>query len=70
MRCHLMRFVLTYTLYYKSGKKNHTYDVVYNNGNVTSTTTTPEPHRPQNWIPVADGDLKSVPMLCGAKKST
>lgn len=49
-----------YTLYYKSGKKNHTYDVVYNNGNVTSTTTTPTPRRPQNWIPVADGDLKSV----------
>lgn len=49
-----------YTLYYKSGKKQHTYDVVYSGGSVTSTTTTPEPHRPKNWIPVAPGDLRSV----------
>jgi hypothetical protein len=49
-----------YTLYYKSGKKQHTYDVVYHDGNVTSTTITPEPHRPQNWIPVTQGDLRSV----------
>lgn len=49
-----------YTLYYKSGRKQHTYDVVYHDGNVTSTTTTPEPHRPKNWIPVAEGDLRSV----------
>jgi hypothetical protein len=49
-----------YTLFYKSGKKKHTYDVVYHDGNVTSTTTTPEPRRPANWIPVAPGDLHSV----------
>ena len=49
-----------YTLYYKRGKKAHTYDVVYNDGNVTSTTTTPEPRRPDNWIPITDGDLRSV----------
>ncbi len=49
-----------YTLNYKSGRKQHTYDVLYRDGNVTSSTTTPEPHRPQNWIPVAEGDLRSV----------
>jgi hypothetical protein len=49
-----------YTLYYKSGRKQHTYDVVYHDGNVTSTTTTPEPHRPKNWIPVTEGDLRAV----------
>jgi hypothetical protein len=49
-----------YTLYYKSGRKHHTYDVVYQDGNVTSTTTTPEPKRPNNWIPITDGDLRSV----------
>lgn len=49
-----------YTLYYKSGRKEHTYDVVYHDGNVTSTTTTPEPRRPKSWIPITDGDLRSV----------
>ena len=49
-----------YTLYYRSGKKTRTYDVSYANGGVASTTITPEPKRPQSWIPVADGDLRSV----------
>jgi hypothetical protein len=49
-----------YTLYYKSGRKQHTYNVVYHDGNVTSTTTTPEPRRPKNWIPITEGDLRSV----------
>jgi len=38
-----------------------TYDVVYRNGNVTSTTVKPEPKaRPDNWVNVKDGDLRSV----------
>jgi len=49
-----------YTLYYKRNSKAHTYDVVYRDGNVTSTTTTPEPRRPDNWIPVTESDLRSV----------
>lgn len=49
-----------YTLNYKSGKKARVYDVIYRDGNVTSTTTTPPPKRPKNWIPVADGDLRAV----------
>jgi hypothetical protein len=49
-----------YTLDYTSGRKHHIYDVVYKDGNVTSSTTTPEPRRPGNWIPVAEGDLRSV----------
>ncbi|MDE1993888.1 MAG: DUF3108 domain-containing protein [Rhizobiaceae bacterium] len=49
-----------YTLFYKSGKKERTYDVAYDNGNVTSNTITPEPKRPDNWIPLSEGDLRSV----------
>ncbi|MEF0942140.1 DUF3108 domain-containing protein [Rhizobium sp. BR 362] len=49
-----------YTLFYKSGKKERTYDVAYTNGNVTSNTITPEPKRPQSWIPLSNGDLHSV----------
>ncbi len=45
---------------YKSGRKERTYDVAYTNGNVTSNTITPEPKRPQSWIPISDGDLHSV----------
>jgi hypothetical protein len=49
-----------YTLYYTKGRKARTYDVVYHDGNVTSTTTTPAPRRPDNWIPVTESDLRSV----------
>jgi hypothetical protein len=49
-----------YTLDYTSGHKHHVYDVVYKDGNVTSTTTTPEPKRPNNWIPVSPEDLRAV----------
>jgi hypothetical protein len=52
--------VARYTLYYKRGRKSHVYDVVYHDGNVTSTKTTPEPRRPDNWIPVTESDLRSV----------
>ncbi|WP_281037807.1 DUF3108 domain-containing protein [Rhizobium sp. AN70] len=51
----------TYSLVYKDGKRVRTYDVVYRNGNVTSTTVKPEPKaRPDNWVNVKDGDLRSV----------
>jgi hypothetical protein len=49
-----------YTLFYRKGRKAHTYDVVYHDGNVTSTRTTPEPQRPDNWIPVTQSDLRAV----------
>ena len=50
-----------YTLVYQSGKKKHTYDVRYRNGNVTETTIDPEPRRrPRNWIAVGPEDLKAV----------
>ncbi|MES5047308.1 DUF3108 domain-containing protein [Rhizobium nepotum] len=51
----------TYSLVYKDGKRVRTYDVVYRNGNVTSTTVKPEPKaRPDNWVDVKDRDLRSV----------
>ncbi|MBB3611993.1 DUF3108 domain-containing protein [Rhizobium sp. BK602] len=49
-----------YTLYYKSGKRERTYDVAYANGSVTSNSITPEPKRPDSWIPLGQGDLRSV----------
>ncbi len=49
-----------YTLFYKSGKRERTYDVAYTNGNVTSNTITPEPKRPGTWVPITESDLKSV----------
>ncbi|MFK0383680.1 MULTISPECIES: DUF3108 domain-containing protein [Rhizobium/Agrobacterium group] len=50
-----------YSLVYKDGKRVRTYDVVYRNGNVTSTTVKPEPKaRPDNWVEVKDRDLRSV----------
>ena len=49
-----------YVLYYKTGKKVRTYEVSYRNGNIVSATTTPEPRRPKNWIPVTQGDMRSV----------
>lgn len=49
-----------YTLYYKSGKRERTYDVAYANGNVTSNTITPEPKRPDSWVPLSQADLKAV----------
>ena len=50
-----------YSLVYKDGKRVRTYDVVYRNGNVTSTTVKPEPKaRPDNWVDVKDRDLRSV----------
>ncbi len=50
-----------YSLVYKSGRVVRTYDVRYQNGNVTETTLDPKPNgRPDTWIPVTDNDLKAV----------
>jgi hypothetical protein len=50
-----------YSLVYTEGKKTRTYNVAYRNGDVVSTTITPEPKaRPDTWVPIADGDLHSV----------
>ncbi|NKJ06299.1 MULTISPECIES: DUF3108 domain-containing protein [Rhizobium] len=49
-----------YSLFYKNGKKERTYDVAYTNGNVTSNTIVPEPKRSDSWIPLSVSDLKSV----------
>lgn len=51
----------SYSLVYKTSRKTQTYDVQYRNGNVVSTTIKPEPKaRPASWIPISDGDLRSV----------
>jgi hypothetical protein len=50
-----------YSLVYTSGKRTRSYSVNYRNGDVVSTTIKPEPKkRPDNWVPVSDGDLRSV----------
>ncbi|KQV73302.1 DUF3108 domain-containing protein [Rhizobium sp. Root1220] len=49
-----------YYLYYKSGKRARTYEVRYNNGNITSTTVKPPRRPPANWVDVPAGDLRSV----------
>jgi hypothetical protein len=49
-----------YSLYYKANKKERTYDVSYRDGDVVSNTITPQPNRPQSWIPLTAGDLKAV----------
>lgn len=51
----------SYSLVYRTGKKVQTYDVTYRNGNVVSTVVKPEPKpRSVNWIPISEGDLRSV----------
>lgn len=51
----------SYSLVYRTNKKTQTYDVKYRNGNVVSTVIKPEPKkRPKTWIPIGDGDLRSV----------
>lgn len=49
-----------YHLYYKSGKRARTYDVRYDNGNITSTTVRPPRRLPANWVGVPAGDMRSV----------
>ncbi len=49
-----------YYLYYKSGKRARTYEVRYNNGNITSTTVRPPRRLPKNWVDVSPSDMRSV----------
>jgi hypothetical protein len=50
-----------YSLVYTSGKRTRTYAVSYRDGDVVSSSIKPEPKkRPENWVPVGDGDLRSV----------
>ncbi|MDI7862591.1 DUF3108 domain-containing protein [Rhizobiaceae bacterium n13] len=49
-----------YVLSYTKGKRNRLYTVNFRNGNVTSTSTKPEPRRPRNWVPVTQRDLRKV----------
>ena len=49
-----------YVLSYTKGKRNRLYEVNFRNGNVTSTSTRPEPRRPRNWVPVTAKDLRRV----------
>ncbi|UCI10113.1 DUF3108 domain-containing protein [Mesorhizobium sp. B1-1-8] len=47
---------------YTSGKKASVVDIRFANGAVTSTQVIPTPGKrdPRNWVPIGDGDLKSV----------
>lgn len=50
-----------YTLVYQKGRKKLTYDVRYQDGNVTQTTIEPQPkRRPETWIEVTQQDLMAV----------
>jgi Protein of unknown function (DUF3108). len=50
-----------YNLVYKTGKRTRVYEVTYRNGDVTRSVMKPEPkRRPENWVPVAPEDLRSV----------
>ncbi len=50
-----------YSLLYKSGRSERSYDVRFLNGNVTETIVDPKPgKRPDTWIAVSDADLKAV----------
>lgn len=49
-----------YVLDYKSGKRNHIYEVLFAGGNVVETKVTPERPKPDSWVPVPPADLRSV----------
>lgn len=49
-----------YSLAYTKGKRTRLYEVKFRNGDVTSTSTRPEPRRPRNWVPVTAKDLRKV----------
>ena len=49
-----------YVLDYKSGKRNHVYEVLFAGGNVVETKVTPERPKPDSWVPVPPADLRSV----------
>lgn len=46
---------------YQTGKKKHTIEILFSDGNVTETVTRPAPPRKRrNWVPLAEGDLDGV----------
>ncbi|MGT2464672.1 DUF3108 domain-containing protein [Mesorhizobium atlanticum] len=47
---------------YTSGKKASMVDIRFSNGAVSSTQVVPAPGKrdPKSWVPIGDGDLKSV----------
>ncbi|RWE71563.1 DUF3108 domain-containing protein [Mesorhizobium sp.] len=47
---------------YTSGKKSSMVDIRFSNGAVSSTQVVPAPGKrdPKSWVPIGDGDLKSV----------
>lgn len=49
-----------YVLDYKSGKRKHTYEVRFANGDVIDTKVTPARPRPSSWVPVPPADLRAV----------
>lgn len=49
-----------YDLTYSSGKKTRVYKVNFNGGRVVSNSISPEPVRPDGWVPVTARHLRSV----------
>ncbi|MBB4065134.1 DUF3108 domain-containing protein [Gellertiella hungarica] len=49
-----------YDLTYSSGKKTRVYRVNFNGGRVVSNSISPEPVRPEGWVPVTARHLRSV----------
>lgn len=49
-----------YDLTYSSGQKTRVYKVNFSGGRVTSNSISPEPRRPDGWVPVTARHLHSV----------
>ncbi len=49
-----------YDLTYSSGKKTRVYKVNFSGGRVVSNSISPEPVRPDNWVPVTARHLRAV----------
>ncbi len=49
-----------YDLTYSSGKKTRIYRVNFNGGRVVSSSISPEPKRPDGWVPVTARHLRAV----------
>lgn len=49
-----------YDLTYSSGRKTRIYKVNFNSGRVVSNSISPEPVRPEGWVPVTARHLRSV----------
>ncbi len=49
-----------YELIYTSGKRTRTYTVNFSGSRVSSTSISPEPKRPEGWVPVTSRQLSQV----------